>query len=156
PEARRLMFDDLTAIIENDYVANGRRSASTLKQSLKHLAEHFGAIPVHRITRDRVDAYVAARLAAEAARATVQKELSALARMFTLAMRSGRISTRPYIARLRLRNTRSTSFTESELDALLDVIGNGRPATALDREVKAQPDLVAPILFAAVTGWRMK
>jgi integrase len=66
------------------------------------------------------------------------------------------VSTRPYIARLRLRNTRATSFTGSELEDLLDVIANGRPATPKDPQVMAHPDLVPPIVFGAVTGWRMR
>jgi hypothetical protein len=38
----------------------------------------------------------------------------------------------------------------------VDVMMNGRPATAKDSAVKAHPDLVPPILFAAMTGWRMR
>ena len=63
-----------------------------------------------------------------------------------------RVATRPYIARLKLRNTRAISFTDKELDTLLDVLAYGRPATVLDLEVKAQPRLVPPIVFASVTG----
>jgi integrase len=99
---------------------------------------------------------VAARLQEKAARASVQKDLSALARMFTLAVRAGRIATRPHITRLRLTNTRATSFTGEEFDDLVDVMMTGRPATAKDPAVKAHPDLVPPILFAAMTGWRMR
>jgi integrase len=143
-------------MVENDYTANGRRSLSTLQQSVKHLREWFGSTSALRITRDGVDGYIATRLRAGAKPATVQKELSALARMFTLAMRAGKVPSKPHIPRLRVRNTRPTAFTDAELGALLDVLALGRLATPVDRAVKAQPELVPPIVFAAITGWRMK
>jgi integrase len=168
PEARRIMFEDLAAMLVNDYTANERRSLASAKQSIAHLQRSFGSLRVTDITRDRIDAYIAARLRgrgtppptrgkdAPAARATVQKELSALARMFTLAVRARKDVTRPYIPRLKFKNTRASAFTDDELERVLDLFRHGRPDTGPEPAVKAQPELVPPIVFAAITGWRMR
>jgi integrase len=97
-----------------------------------------------------VDAYIAARLDDGAARATVLKEVGTLSRMLKLSLASA-----PRFTRLEIENTRTGSFTDDQLGALLGVLAKGAPRTAKDPEVEAQPDLVAPILFAAWTGWRM-
>ena len=86
--------------------------------------------------------------------ATVNLELAALRRMFRLAVRAGLLPTMPHIPRLKVENTRTVSFTDAELDAVLDVLTQGRPRTELHPEVKAQPALVAAIAFQAATGWR--
>ena len=51
---------------------------------------------------------------------------------------------------------RASAFTDDELERVLDVFRYGRPATGLEPAVKAQPELVPPVVFAAITGWRMK
>jgi integrase len=76
--------------------------------------------------------------------------------MFSLGVQVGRLATRPYLARPKGDNVRTQSFSRSDLVALLDVLEHGRPATEMEPEVKAQPDLVPPIMFAAITGWRLK
>jgi integrase len=76
--------------------------------------------------------------------------------MFSLGVQAGRLATRPYLARPKGDNVRTQSFSRSDLAALIDVLEHGRPATGMEPEVKAQLDLVPPILFAAITGWRLK
>src|SRR5262245_18526998 len=87
--AQRLMFQDLGAMMVSHYQANDRGSLDTAERSIAHLCQAFGSLRARDITRDRGDAYIAARLKAKAARATIQKELAALGRMFTLAVQSG-------------------------------------------------------------------
>jgi integrase len=154
--AERVTFEDLATLLVNDYIKQGRRSLDTVKRSIVHLRRFFGLDRAVDITRARCDAYIASRLEAEAKPATVQKELAALGRMFNLALEVDMLTARPHIARLKYKNTRTVSFTDEELDLVLDVLMHGRPATAKDPEVKAQPDLVPPILFAGMTAWRMK
>jgi integrase len=154
-DAEKVSFEDLSAMIENDYAAHARVSLDGLKRSLSHLREMFAGWRAVDITRDKVDAYIARRLKEDAARATVRKELAALSRAFNLAVQAGRLATRPYFTRLKVANTRTTSFTQQELDRVLDVLMRGRPATAKDPALRPHPDLVPPILFAAITGWRM-
>ena len=88
--------------------------------------------------------------------ATVRKEIAALSRMFNLALRAGRVPVRPHFTRLKVENTRTVSFTEAELNRVLDVLMHGRPASTIGPAVKARPDLVPPVAFASWTGWRMQ
>jgi integrase len=156
-KAQRLTFDDAARMVENDYTANGRRTLNSVKRCIEHLRGFFGGeARLADITPDRGDAYIAARLEAKAANATIRKEVSALSRMFVLAHKAGKVAVRPSFTRLRLANTRTLAFSDDELGKLLDVLRHGRPATAMDPEVKPQPDLVPVVVFAATTGWRVK
>jgi len=156
PKVERLSFDTLAAMLEADYQANDRVSLDTVKRSLKHLRASLGSARVADITRDRVDAYIAARLEDEAARATVRKEVAALSRMLSLAVRAGKLATVPRFTRLKVENTRTESFTDAQLEAMLRVLMHGALATAKDPKVEKQPDLVPPIVFSGWTGWRMR
>lgn len=156
PAVERVVFEHLEELMVNDYEVNGRRTLDGVKRSIDHLRVMFGNQRAVDITRDRVNAYIAERLKARAAPATVRKEVAALGRMFALAVRDGRLAGAPRFTRLKVENTRTESFNETELAAVLDVLTRGRPATAMAAEVKAQPDLAAAVLFAAWTGWRIK
>jgi integrase len=90
----------------------------------------------------------------KAAPATVNLELAALRRMFRLAVRTGPLATMPYIRRLKVNNVRTQSFSDKELDAVLDLLTHGRPEDAINSELKPHPGLVAAIAFQAMTGWR--
>lgn len=156
PGAERVMFEDLVALLVDDYTVQGRVSLDTAKRSIAHLRETFGSHRALAITGARIESYKAARLAGGAKPATVQKELAALGRMFTLALKRGLLTVRPHFDRLKVENTRTVSFTDAELAALLDVLEHGRPATVKDPAVKAQPQLGAPVVFAALTCWRIR
>ena len=155
PVTNPVTFEDMATLLVNDYEVNGRRSLDRAKRSLHHLRLVFGLHRAVDLKRDRVNAYIAERLKAKAAPATVQKELAALGRMFSLAVEAELLPVAPRFKRLKVENTRTVAFTEAELDAVLNVLTHGRPATAMDPEVKAQPDLVPAIVFAAATGWRI-
>src|SRR6266545_5224582 len=90
PHGDRLTLDEAAAMIRDDYAANGRKSAYTLEFLLVHLLTHFGgAARLGRLTTGAVERYKAARLAERPAPApaTVNRELSALGRMASLARR---------------------------------------------------------------------
>ena len=155
PDAEKVSFEDIAGMMVNDYEVNGRVSLNSAKRALGHLRKVFSNSRAVDITRDKVDHYIAGRLKDKAARATVAKEIAALSRAFNLAVRAGRLATRPYFTRLKVENTRTESFTEDELDVVLNVLMRGAPATAMEPEKRAQPELVPPVLFAAMTGWRL-
>jgi len=56
---------------------------------------------------------------------------------------------------LKIENTRTMAFTDDELNLVLEVLQNGRPATAMRPAVRPAPHLIAPIVFASWTGWRI-
>jgi len=139
PAVERTTFDDLAQMLFNDYRVNGRKSLDRTERSVKHLKASFGRARVMDITPDRVSAYIDSRMPA-AKPATIRLELAALGRMFTLGVRSGKVSHRPYLPSIEVRNTRSGFFEEAELQAVLEQL----PA-----------DLRALIEFLHSTGWRL-
>jgi len=140
PDAEKVTFDDLIGMLEADYRANGRRSLDRAKRAVVHLRESFGRDRALNITTDRLTTYVADRLEAGAARATIAAELAALRRGFTLAVQAGRLLSRPHFPRLVLDNARQGFVSDSDFEAL---------AAALPPAVRA------PVQFAFLTGWRL-
>ena len=135
----RTTFEDLAKMLTDDYKANGRKSLDRAERSAEHLRGTFGRSRAVDITPDRVSKYICTRL--EIARpATVRLELAALGRMFTLAVRAGKVSHRPYIPSIEVRNTRSGFFEGADLRAVLEQLPS---------------DLRVLIEFLHSTGWRI-
>jgi len=140
PDIDRTSFDDMAAMITSDYRANRRRSLPRLEDGIEHLREFFRDYLVREITGDRVTAYITFRQDQTAAAATVNNELAALSRMFTLGIRAGKVATKPYIGKLALNNTRKGFFEWEQFSAVLKNL----PA-----------DLQPAIETAYITGWRI-
>lgn len=136
----RTDFDDLRKMIEADYQANGRRSGKRLGQSLKHLKQAFGQSRAVDISEDRIATYVAERLKEGAAVASVNRELAALRRMFTLALDAQRVTRKPRIRIYQEDNVRTGFFEPEQVKAVL-------------RHLPAE---LRPVIEVAhVTGWRV-
>jgi integrase len=141
PETERTSLKDLCEMLRNDYRQNQRRSAGRVEASLGHLIEHFGDALAIDITTNRITAYVVARQTANAANATINRELAALKRMFRLAEISGKVTQRPYVPMLREDNARKGFFEAAEFQAV---------RAALPEHLKAVAET------AYVTGWRIR
>lgn len=139
PREERLKYKDLSDMIATDYEVNGRKSAKRLKSSLKHLTKAFNHHRALDITTDRISAYTSTRLSEGAKPATVQKELAALKRMFTLAKRAALLSTVPYVPSIEVNNTRTNFVDRGELEAIV---------------AELPDDLSSLIRFLYLTGWR--
>ncbi len=140
PEVRRLCFDDLANLYLNDYRNNGRRSIRDAKRLVENLRGTFGFDRALDITADRIEAYKATRLKDGRRPATVNRELAALRRMFSLAVKTGRLPFRPYIAMLdESDNIREGFFEPVELDVVC---------------ANLQADIADVVRFAYLTGWR--
>ncbi|HET7225581.1 MAG TPA: site-specific integrase [Candidatus Eisenbacteria bacterium] len=125
-------------MLSDDYVVNGYRSLDRAERSVAHLREVFGRDRAVDITPDRVSAYIRARLDV-AKPATIRLELAALGRMFTLAVRAGRVSHRPSFPSIDVRNVRTGFFEEGQLRAVIAQL----------------PEHLRPVIeFAYLTGWR--
>lgn len=138
PTVERTTFEDLAAMLIEDYTVNGRKSLDRAKLSVKHLGNVFARSLALDITTDRVSKYICSRME-EAKPATIRLEIAALKRMFTLGLRAGKVAMRPYFPSIEVRNTRTGFF---ERDQLLAVVRN------LPEE--AQP----VVLFLYLSGWR--
>ncbi|HXG50992.1 MAG TPA: site-specific integrase [candidate division Zixibacteria bacterium] len=102
----RVTFERLAEDLKNDYLVNRKRSLRSVELSLSHLANFFGGDRAVHITTDRIRAYIAQRQSQGAANASINRELAALKRAFTLAQQAGRLSSRPYIPTLEENNAR--------------------------------------------------
>jgi hypothetical protein len=118
--ARRLSFDDLAAMYLTDYRVNGRRSLRDATRYVKTLRATFGLDRALDITADRIAAYADARRAQDhVTNATVNRELGALRRMFSLAVRAGKLASRPPITLLHEDNVREGFCDPPEFARLL-------------------------------------
>jgi integrase len=138
-DAERVTFEDLSQMILSDYATNGRKSVHAVKASLKHLAACFGQTRAMEITTDRVTTYIEARQEDGAAAATIQKEISALKRMLSLAVRANRLPSKPYIPTVDVQNVREGFFAPAELERIVGEI---------------REPLKPVVRFLALTGWR--
>jgi len=101
-----------------DYRVNGKRSLRDAERHVETLRTAFGFEKALDITPDRIVAYADMRRAKDhVAPATVNRELGALRRMFSLAVRAGKLASRPPITLLHEDNIR---------EAFIDPPGFGR------------------------------
>jgi integrase len=140
PSADSLTLADLAELILLDYEVNERRSIDRVELSIKHLKAFFGRkCRVLDITTLAANRYILARRAEGVANQTIKNELTALRRMFNLALDQGLLTSVPRLPRLQVNNVREGFFNAGELAALLDEL----------------TDEIRPVVqFAAFTGWR--
>lgn len=141
PRVDRITVAELAEDLRADYKANGRRSADRLEFSLAHLLPFFGPRRAIEVRSADVTAYRVKRQVAGAANATINRELAALKRMFSLSVKGERLQRVPYIEMLKESNARAGFFEREQFEA-----------------VRAKlPDYARPpVTFAYVTGWRLK
>jgi integrase len=139
--ARRMRYGELEKGLSDDYKVNERRTLADLPRAVAPLRAAFDGMRAIDITTARIRAYTALRLEAKAAPATVNKELAALGRMFTLAVRDGRLTSRPIIPKLHVDNARTGFLDPADFEAFC----------------AALPDyLQGAARFAYLTGWRKR
>jgi integrase len=140
PNQERVTFGDLAQALLADYQINGRRSARSARLSISHLRKFFGFDRAVDITTDRIKAYAADRQKAKAANASINRELAALKRMFSLAVEDGRVSHGPYIPTLEEDNARQGFVDHGAFVSL---------------RAKLSEYLRDPITFLYLSGWRL-
>jgi hypothetical protein len=111
PAVHRLTFDDALVDLVTEYTTNGRRSAANVAAMVtNHLKPYFSGWGMMQITTAAVRGYVARRQAAGAKNGTINRELSALKRAFSLAVKGGRPLQVPHIPMLQEDNARKGFF----------------------------------------------
>jgi len=141
PRADRVTIAELAENLKADYKAHGRKSADRLEFSLAHLLPGFGPRKAITLTSADVTAYRVQRQTGGAAAATINRELAALKRMFSLAVKGERLQRMPYIEMLKENNARRGFFERDQFEAVRSHLpAYARPAA----------------MFAYLTGWRLK
>src|ERR1700733_2636040 len=140
PAEERLTFADLMQMLRDDYAVNERRSTRRLSASIKQLENVFALDRAVDVTSDRIQSYKTKRREAEAANATINRELAALKRAFKIAVDAERLSRAPHIEMLEEHNARSGFLEHADFIALR----------------KELPEhLRDPITFLYLSGWRV-
>jgi integrase len=165
----RLTFDDAAKTVLDDFKANGRRSLVVVQRRItKHLAPFFGGRRLADISGDHILAYIAQRKAdtrvvyaahdvvwkdgtvrhvpgrtrdiAAVSNAEINRELQVLKRCFSLALKHGKIFTKPHIPKLAEAAPRAGFFDRDQVQAVC-------------RHLPAPLDGL--VMFGFITGWRL-
>lgn len=137
--AEKVTFIELKEDLLTDYEINRRRSVRSVKLSIIHLEKVFGTDRAMEIRTDRIKKYVSKRQSEGAANGSINRELSALSRMFNLAIESEKLVYAPHVPRLEENNARQGFLDHGSFLALQDHL----PAYLKD-----------PIWFLYLSGWR--
>jgi integrase len=102
-----------------EYKINGRKSIDDLTARWElHLKPFFAHLRAIEVTSTLVAQYVDARQKEEASNGTINRELAALKRLFSIARHSNKVTTAPYIAMLKEDNTRKGFLESKQQDKL--------------------------------------
>ncbi len=141
PRADRVRFEELADDLLNDYRVNRKRSLDRAERSVDHLRRYFGGWRAVNITTPAIRAYIDKRQQDGAKNATINRELAALKRMFSLAIAAEKLLRRPRIPTLQEDNVRKGFFDPDQFQAVL----------------KHLPKDLKPVMEVAyITGWRIK
>src|SRR5262245_40039594 len=142
PQMGKVTFEDAVSDLQNDYDVNRKRTAAGTKRRIKlHLLPFFRNRRLLAITTALVREYITHRQSEAAANATINRELALLKRMFSLAVKDGKLHGKPHIPMLREHNTRRGFFEPEQFEAVREFL----------------PEALRPVVtFAYLTGWRVK
>ena len=142
PRMGQIRFSEMAADEINDYRINGRRSVKDVETRFeKHILPFFGAARASAITTADIRGYVVRRQEEGAANGTINRELTAIKRAFSLAAQAGKIMTRPHIPMLKENNLRKGFFDLEQFESVRRCLS---------------PDVQPMVTFAYITGWRIR
>ena len=120
PSMDRIRFEDLAALVQQDYQINRRKTVRRITEYQKHLEPYFRKARVSSITTERIKAYIIKRQEQGAANGTINREIGFLKRMFRLGYQQTPqlVARIPHIPQLKEHNIRSGFFEHEDFLAL--------------------------------------
>ena len=120
PKTDRTKFEDLAALIKQDYKLNRRKTSSRVEKLMLHLEPYFRKLRASRITTVMIKSYIIKRQDQGAANATINRELGCLKRMFRLGYQQTPqlVVKVPHIPQLKEHNIRSGFFEHEDFLSL--------------------------------------
>ncbi|MGE5304691.1 MAG: tyrosine-type recombinase/integrase [Alphaproteobacteria bacterium] len=107
PIEERVTFEEMAENLLKDYEVNKRKAVKIIEYPIiKHLRKSFALCKAVDLTTDRINTHISRRQREGAKNATINRELAALKRMFSLAVQAGKLSSKPYIPTLEENNAR--------------------------------------------------
>lgn len=139
----KVRFNELAEDFLTDYRINDKKTLRDAERYIRNLKVAFEGIRVTEITTAKIKDYVNKRMEEGLSNASINRELSALKRIFHLASQCTppRVGQVPYIPMLKESNIRKGFFEHEEYLALKDAL----------------PFYLKPVIaFAYHTGWRLR
>ena len=119
PQEENVTVDGPLDALITHLETKGAKTVDRLKSHLKPLREYFALTRAVNVTTAAVEQYIAERLKADKARATVNRETGALKQAFNLARKQARLTRVPYMPMLREDNARQGFFEHSDFENLV-------------------------------------
>jgi len=118
----KVTFTELSEGFLLNYRLKEKKSLVRAGRSVSHLKDHFEWLRAIEITTLKIQKYIEYRLEQEAANASINRELSALKRMFRLGAQETppKVDRVPYIPMLKENNVRKGFFEPAEFKALIE------------------------------------
>lgn len=141
--ADRLTFDAVAKDFITDYQVNAKKSLGKARKTVQKLTEFFSGWKVVNITTPTIRTYVERRQREGFSNGTINRDLAALKRMFSLAVKASLLSHdyRPSISMLKEAPPRSGFFEPEQFQTVLRYL---------------RPEIRPVALFAYETGWRLR
>ena len=140
PIEEKVTFEEMSQDFLRDYEINGMRSLSAARLSVRHLRAFFALDRALDITTDRVRSYISHRQDEGASNGSINREIAALKRMFSLAVQAVKLSSKPYLPSLEENNARQGFLDHGSFLSLRENL----------------PDyLKDPVTFLYLSGWRV-
>jgi integrase len=141
--ADKLTFDALAKDFVGDYEVNRKRSLGKARKTVQKLTEVFGGWRAVNITTPAIRTYIERRQHDGFSNGTINRDLAALKRMFSLGVQAKLLSHDhiPDIPMLKEGPPRSGFFESEQFQAVLRHL---------------RPEIKPVALFAHETGWRLR
>jgi integrase len=140
PVEERVTFEEMTEDLLRNYQVNKRKAVKIIEYPIKHLRKSFALDKALDLTTDRINVHIARRQEEGAKNATINRELAALKRMFSLAVQAGKLSFKPYIPTLEENNARQGFLDYGSFLVLRENLPENRKD---------------PVTFLYHSGWRV-